>query len=116
MELEKGSVRDCMTGLKRYALSMVLCITRGLAHLHSKDIVHSDLKTDNAFSSSALDRLRHLTDDFAEYWLQLRHRKGKHKVAGMEHVLLREEGDPPPVLTIANDVWAFEMTIYELLS
>jgi len=119
--MEEGSVRDCMGGLKRYeALSMVLGIARGLAYLHSKDIVHSDLKSDNVLVSPKKQAL--LTDFGISQMTSLSTGyssdtvKGSGRWQAIEFFSLREEDDPPPLHTIATDVWAFGMTIYELLS
>ncbi|KLO09789.1 kinase-like protein [Schizopora paradoxa] len=116
-----GSLRDCMKNLKRYeALSMILGIAKGLAYLHSKDIIHSDLKTDNVLVSSDKEAL--LTDFGISQMTSLSTGyssdtiKGSARWQAPEFFILREGDEPPPAHTIATDIWAFGMTIYELLS
>jgi len=119
--MEEGSLRDCMTGLNRYeALSMVLGIAKGLAYLHSKDIIHSNLKSDNVLISISPKKQALLTDFGISQMTSLSTGynsdtvKGSGRWQAMEFFSLSDAR--PPRHTIATDVWAFGMTIYELLS
>jgi len=119
--MEEGSLRDCMKSLKRYeALSMVLGIAKGLAYLHSKNIIHSDLKSDNVLVSSEKQAL--LTNFGISQMTSLStgyssdNVKGSGRWQAMEFFKLREDDEPTPTHTIATDIWAFGMTVYELLS
>jgi len=129
--MRDGSLGDCLKSLGRMeALSMALGIAKGLAYLHSRGIIHSDLKSHNVLVSPEKQAL--LTDFGISRMESLSNGYGTKTLKGSARWQAKElfqifEGTPPeqsilkqpvviPTHTIATDIWAFGMTIYELLS
>ncbi|KLO14143.1 kinase-like protein [Schizopora paradoxa] len=125
-----GSVRNYMEKISNFSmlLHMVRGIAAGLLYLHDKDIIHSDLKSDNILVSDAgeplladfgVSRIMHMTADHAP---SLSYTStgimGTSRWMAIElwqPSMDGEEGDAPSH-TKETDVWAFGMVVYELLS
>jgi len=117
-----GSLRDYMVKLdKKEIVTMVLGIARGLAYIHiSKGAIHSDLKSDNVLVSS--DKQALLTDfgvsrmDALTAGYTTQSVKGNARWQAKEFFEILDDDLPPPTHTVKTDIWAFGMTIYELLT
>ncbi|KLO09787.1 kinase-like protein [Schizopora paradoxa] len=100
--MENGSLRGYMIKLTlNETLKMVHGIARGLAYLHFHGVIHSDLKADNVLVSLSGEAL--LTDFGISSIIEstLTFELGSNKF--QRH-------------TAESDVWAFGMTVYELLT
>jgi len=121
--MEKGSLRSRMMELSTTELYfMSLGIASGLAYLHSRNVIHADLKSDNVLVSSTGTPL--LTD-FGISKLQSSSTTGYNTetIRGSTRWLACEffeisdnDDEPPPTHNEKTDVWSFGMTILELLS
>jgi len=97
---------------------MMLGLARGLAYIHGLDAIHSDIKTDNILVSPVKQAL--LTDFGISRMDSLSTGYTSHSVRGSarwQAIEFFKLGDgPPPEHTKYTDVWAFGMTVYELLT
>jgi len=116
----KGSLRAYMGSLKRIeSSSMILDIACGLAYMHKRGAIHSDLKSDNVLVTP--DDRAVLTDFGASRMdsLSSGYSTSGCRVVGSMQWLAVEffplDDSPPPAHTMETDVWAFGMTVYELL-
>ncbi|KLO06091.1 kinase-like protein [Schizopora paradoxa] len=123
--MEKGTLFDFMKLLPRggSATSIILRgVASGLEYLHSKEIIHADLKTQNILISASE---RPLLADFG-LSLALSHSqntfdtpsaltKGTMRWMAVE-LLPSLSGGEPSKNDKKSDIWAFGMVIYKLLS
>ncbi|KLO09791.1 kinase-like protein [Schizopora paradoxa] len=114
-----GSLRVYREKLTRKeSLSLMLGMARGLAYIHGKGAIHSDMKTDNVLVSP--DKQPLLTDFGISRMDSLSAGYTSHSVRGTARwqavEFFRLSDGPPPVHTRQTDVWAFGMTVYELLT
>ncbi|PAV14648.1 WD40 domain containing protein [Pyrrhoderma noxium] len=118
--MENGSAWEYINKTPSYdAFKLVCDVAKGLAYLHDKEIVHSDIKTDNVLISSSgtamicdfgMTRVITSSKSFQTFTSS---NKGTARYLAYELVAL---SDRYPSSTKASDVWAFGMTIYELLT
>jgi len=117
----KGSLREYMSELDRKeTMKMILGIAQGLAYIHSRNAIHSDLKSDNVLVSDGNQAL--LTDfgvsrmDALTAGYTTKSVKGNARWQAKEFFEIMDDDAPPPTHTVKTDIWAFGMTIYELLT
>jgi len=116
-----GSLRDNIERMGRSELfSMTLDIASGLAYIHGHGAVHSDVKTNNILVSP---EKRALLTDFGASRIESLHIGYTNRAVNetirwkaVELFKLIEEGDVPPDYTFETNVWAFGMTVYEILA
>ncbi|PAV14643.1 WD40 domain containing protein [Pyrrhoderma noxium] len=101
------------------ALKLICDIAKGLAYLHDKKIVHSDIKTDNVLISSSGTAMicdfglaRAITSS-KSFMTNSSGNKGTVRYLAYELVALPDEYS---IHTTASDVWAFGMVVYELVT
>ncbi|KLO07119.1 kinase-like protein [Schizopora paradoxa] len=116
-----GSLREYMTGLdKNRTIAMMSGIANGLSYIHSKGAIHSDLKSDNVLVSPDEEAL--LTDfgvsrmDALSAGFTTHSVKGSTRWQAVEFFEIFDDESPAPTHTKKTDVWAFGMTVYELLT
>jgi len=116
-----GSLREYMPEMnKADSLKMMLGIARGLAYIHNMNAIHSDVKSDNILVSS--DRQALLTDfgisrmDALSAGYTTASIRGSVRWQAYEFFDLKNDGSLSPSHTFKTDVWAFGMTVYELLT
>ncbi|KLO13867.1 kinase-like protein [Schizopora paradoxa] len=123
--MEKGTLHDFMKSFPRggiEACTILRDIASGLAYLHSKEVIHADLKAQNILISASKTPL--LADFGLSLALSQSHStmgtttastKGTVRWMAVE-LLPSVSGDEPSKHDKRSDVWAFGMVIYELLS
>ncbi|KLO07120.1 kinase-like protein [Schizopora paradoxa] len=120
--MERGSLRSCMPKLStRDLFIMSIGIADGLAYLHSRNVIHSDLKTDNVLVS--LDGTPLLTD-FGVSRLESSSTtgyntetvRGSTRWLSFEFFEISDDDLPPPTHNEKTDVWSLGMTILELIT
>jgi len=114
---------------RREGISLVSDIAQGLAYLHEMIVTHSDLKSDNVLISQ--DRRGLLTDfgisrmeSITKGYTMTKGIRGSTRWQAPEYLPLNDlEGGSPTSLTFSSpphtketDVWAFGMTVYEILT
>ncbi|KLO13879.1 kinase-like protein [Schizopora paradoxa] len=123
--MAKGTLYDFMKTLPRGGLEACIIlrdIASGLAYLHSKEVIHADLKTQNILISSSGTPL------IADFGLSLAlsysqstmgytttTTNGTLRWMAIE-LLSPASGEEPSKHNKDSDMWAFGMVIYELLS
>ncbi|KLO19810.1 kinase-like protein [Schizopora paradoxa] len=118
--MEGGSLHMCVPNLNRIeAILMILDIASGLAYMHERKAVHSDVKSDNVLITT--DKRAVLTDFGASLMSDLSRGCSSNSCMGTTRWIAPElfpknYFEPLPKHTIQADVWAFGMTVYELLS
>ncbi|KAG9398904.1 hypothetical protein AC1031_013988 [Aphanomyces cochlioides] len=111
----------CETNIRRYIrdwpealLPMIYQFACGLAFLHSKNIIHRDLKGDNVLITFQK------TVAIADFGLSrstesLKNTRTGIKVSGTLNWMSPEQFFRPRSLTTKSDIWSFGMTIWEIL-
>jgi serine/threonine protein kinase len=103
-------------------LPLITQITRALSYLHDKSIIHGDLKGSNVLINDAgeasltdfgLSRILEVTG-FTTRTLACTFRFTAPELFSCEDQ--DSEDIPPPLVTVATDVWAFAMTVIEIMS
>jgi len=120
--VERGSLREYMHHIgRKESIVMMLGVARGLKYIHSsKDAIHSDVKSDNILVSPEGTAL--LTDfgisrmDALSAGYTTRSVGGSTRWQAFELLDIKNDGSPAPTHTKMTDVWAFGMTVYELLT
>jgi len=123
--MEKGTLHDFMKSFPRcgiVACNMLRDIALGLAYLHSKEVIHADMKSHNVLISPSGTPL------LADFGLSLAlsqsqstmgtttaSTKGTVRWMAIE-LFPTISGDPPSNHDEKSDVWAFGMVVYELLT
>lgn len=130
--MERGSLWQYMKKhivTSKEAISLVSDIAQGLAYVHGKDAIHSDLKSDNVLISPdkralltdfGISRMESLTNGYT----MTRGNKGTARWQAVEFLNINDLGDGSetslagslPTHTKQTDVWAFGMTVYEVLT
>ncbi|KZP28520.1 kinase-like protein [Athelia psychrophila] len=110
------------TYLKNYPdcdkMALIRQIAAGLSYLHQHDVVHGDIKTSNILVN---DQHEASISDFGLSRI-LEYSGFTTKAVGgtcrwmAAELIDPEEDDGEPALTTATDVWAFGMTVLEILS
>ncbi|KXS14673.1 kinase-like protein, partial [Gonapodya prolifera JEL478] len=106
--VENGNARKYLEELKRCGASDIFDIARGLKYLHENNILHLDVKPDNAL----VDKLsRAMVTDFGT--CLIRELEGKSHDMGTAHYMAPERlrGEVP---TQKADVFAFGISLYEV--
>ncbi|KAI5122336.1 hypothetical protein M0805_002503 [Coniferiporia weirii] len=102
-------------------LRMILGVADGIFYLHYKDIVHSDIKAENILVDQfgtplicdfGISRMLSATQSLGNSATGI---KGSIRWMAPE-LLSFSVGEPPKTHTKSSDVWAFGMTVYELLA
>ncbi|KAL5492783.1 hypothetical protein ACEPAI_4231 [Sanghuangporus weigelae] len=117
--MENGTVsRYIQEHPKTDLLHVILGIARGLEYIHGQGVIHSDIKADNVLVSRfgepcicdfGISRMIAASQSFGE--------TSAHRVKGTVRWMARELlEDPQAVHSKESDIWAFGMTIYELLT
>ncbi|KAH9089034.1 hypothetical protein Ae201684P_012317 [Aphanomyces euteiches] len=111
----------CETNIRRYVrdwpealLPMIYQFACGLAFLHSKNIIHRDLKGDNVLITFQK------TVAIADFGLSrstesLKNTRTGSKASGTLNWMSPEQFFRPRSLTTKSDIWSFGMTIWEIL-
>ncbi|KAF0721992.1 hypothetical protein Ae201684_018773 [Aphanomyces euteiches] len=111
----------CETNIRRYVrdwpeelLPMVNQFARGLAFLHSKNIIHRDLKGDNVLVTFGK------AVAIADFGLSrsaesLKNTRTGNKVSGTLNWMSPEQFFSPRSMTTKSDIWSFGMTVWEIL-
>ncbi|KAH9154926.1 hypothetical protein LEN26_003337 [Aphanomyces euteiches] len=111
----------CETNIRRYVrdwpealLPMIYQFACGLAFLHSKSIIHRDLKGDNVLVTFQK------TVAIADFGLSrstesLKNTRTGSKASGTLNWMSPEQFFRPRSLTTKSDIWSFGMTIWEIL-
>jgi len=97
---------------------MILGIASALAHLHSRNIVHSNMKLENVFVSF---EKKSLLANFSDSCRGIGSLDDTHSVEGSGRwqayeLLVFDMNGPVPPHTKETDVWAFGTIVYELLA
>ncbi|KLO09790.1 kinase-like protein [Schizopora paradoxa] len=104
---------------RKQAMILVSDISRGLAYMHEKGAIHSDMKSDNVLISP--DK-RALLTDFGISRMDTHTRgytmtnPGGGSIRWHAAELLNFQNGTAPSQSSKTDVWAFGMTVYEILS
>ncbi|GAX78317.1 hypothetical protein CEUSTIGMA_g5759.t1 [Chlamydomonas eustigma] len=124
---DRGSLRDALhKGAFRLpdravnylaVLDTAADIARGMAHLHSSNILHSDLKALNVLLQSSSEDPRGVTAKIADFGLSVKMNQLETHVSNMFHGTLSHMA--PEILmdgqqSNAADVYAFGITLWEL--
>ncbi|KAI5121784.1 hypothetical protein M0805_009595 [Coniferiporia weirii] len=103
--------------------AMVLGIAKGLGYLHDQGVVHSDLKADNVLISQLGCPLicdfgisRMITSSQTLYISTTHNGSPRGSTRWMSIELFGIGSDIDPKHTKASDIWAYGMTIYEILT
>ncbi|KAH8115040.1 kinase-like domain-containing protein [Phellopilus nigrolimitatus] len=103
-------------------LPLVIGIAEGLKYLHGKGVIHSDLKAENVLISDdglpricdfGISRILISSQTFGATSSQNNGTKGSLRWMSKE---LLEICEPPNTHSMESDIWAFGMTVYELLT
>ncbi|KAF5358454.1 hypothetical protein D9756_001180 [Leucocoprinus leucothites] len=116
MRMENGDLHHYLTAIpKTNPLPFILDIISGLEHLHTSDIVHSDLKAANVLVSSSH---RAVLADFGLSFMSMttvqtpQGEIGSRRWAALEKLLTGDLASP----TIKSDIWAFGCVCHEILT
>ncbi|KLO08018.1 kinase-like protein [Schizopora paradoxa] len=122
--MQKGSVRQCMTQQTFSTgelFAMSLGIAKGLAYLHSAGAVHGDLKADNVLVSD--DGTPMLTDFGSARMKESMTSKGYYStetfrasIRWTPYEFFHHDDDKSFSPNAETDIWAFGMTILELIT
>ncbi|KAF7968619.1 hypothetical protein HWV62_30013 [Athelia sp. TMB] len=100
-------------------IALICQIASGLAYLHQNDVVHGDIKSSNilindereaSISDFGLSRLLQYTGFTTKVV------GGTYRWMAFELVNPENDEEEEPAITTATDVWAFAMTVLEILS
>jgi len=127
--MEKGTLHDYMPNLGRgmEIVEMVLGIASGLSYLHEMKIIHADLKRPNVLISQSGEPM------LADFGISLILAASMSKMCGtttmasakgtgtvrwmaIELLSLSDDSEVGTIPTEKSDVWAFGMTLYEILN
>ncbi|KAI5121783.1 hypothetical protein M0805_009594 [Coniferiporia weirii] len=120
--IENGTVTDFLeknTGID--IRLVILGIAKGLEYLHSRDVIHSDLKADNVLIGRSGQPLicdfgisRMITSSQTLSSAHDGSVRGSTRWMSVE--LFGIDSDVDPIHTKASDIWAFGMTVYEVIT
>ena len=118
---EKGSLRSIIDkGFNLpplYKIFLIYSICDGLGYIHSKGIVHGDLKCDNILLSDEkmvlIDGVRYPTPKLADFGLS---QFSNNNVAGGTPGFIAPEIFAGSGLTFKSDIFALGMVMFEILS
>ncbi|KLO10195.1 kinase-like protein [Schizopora paradoxa] len=121
--MEHGNLHDFMKSFPRGSIetcTMLIGIASGLSHLHSKGIIHADLKSHNVLISA--DKSPLLADFGLS--LMLNHSQTSPGTSNstrgtlrwMARELFLSPNDESPRYNVMSDIWSLGMVTYELLS
>ncbi|KAL5512533.1 hypothetical protein ACEPAG_3186 [Sanghuangporus baumii] len=105
-------------------MRMVLGLAEGVSYLHNSKIIHSDIKSDNVLVSQlgeplicdfGISRLIAASRMMAEHGLQAQSSTIRGSARWMSPELLLPSGEHA-VHSKETDIWAFGMTVYEVLT
>lgn len=93
-------------------------VSRGLAFLHSQNppIIHQDIKPDNILITSDG---RYVISDFGisrSFHTQMSRTNNKINSSGTLAYMGPERFSEKPLVVLASDIWAFGMTLYEIIA
>lgn len=96
----------------------ILDVSGGLAYLHSQQppIVHQDIKPDNILITS---EGRYVITDFGisrSFRSKMSRTNNRSNSSGTIAYMGPERFSEKPMIVLASDIWAFGMTLYELLT
>ncbi|KAH8115058.1 kinase-like domain-containing protein [Phellopilus nigrolimitatus] len=121
--MENGTVRRYLERRPDLdLLPLVIGIAEGLKYLHSQGVIHSDLKAENVLISDdglpricdfGISRILISSQTFGGTSSQNNGTKGSLRWMSKE---LLEICEPPNTHSMESDIWAFGMTVYELLT
>ncbi|KAH8115061.1 kinase-like domain-containing protein [Phellopilus nigrolimitatus] len=121
--MENGTVRRYLERRPDLdLLPLVIGIAEGLEYLHGEGVVHSDLKAENVLISDdglpricdfGISRILISSQTFGGTSSQNNGTKGSLRWMSKE---LLEICEPPNTHSMESDIWAFGMTVYELLT
>ncbi|KAI5119303.1 hypothetical protein M0805_008218 [Coniferiporia weirii] len=103
-------------------LTMILGIAEGLKYLHDEGVIHSDIKADNVLVSRSgvpricdfgISRMLAASQTFGGASTQTGGIRGSVRWMAIELLVI---SDPPAKHSTQSDIWAFGMTVYELLT
>ncbi|KAL5531801.1 hypothetical protein ACEPAF_5363 [Sanghuangporus sanghuang] len=116
--MENGSAWDFVKSHLDCDLKHIITgIAQGLAYLHERDVVHSDIKSDNVLISNSGDAL--LCDFGLSRMITASRTYAKmtSTIKGTDRYMAPEFFDPPYTKhSEKTDIWAFGMTVFELLA
>jgi len=119
--MENGSLHEYAKKLnRRECVSMALGIARGMAYIHSRNAIHSDLKSANVLVS--LNGQPLITDfgisrmDAISAGYTTQSVRGSTRWQAIEFFDVPEDFSSTQQHTTMTDVWAFGMTVYEILT
>ncbi|KRT84749.1 protein kinase [Oryctes borbonicus] len=116
-----GNLHDFLRGRRfsndylhpNLALNIIGQVLLGLNHLHSKKVVHRDLKTENIFLSGSMKNIVKIGDfGISEI---LRNDAQANTVIGTTNYLAPEMCDGKPY-DMKSDIWSFGCVMYEICS
>ncbi len=101
----------------KYKIYLIDCVCKGLKYVHSKEIVHGDLKCDNILLSDEkmvlIDGVRYPTPKLADFGLS---QFSNNNVAGGTPGFIAPEIFEGSGLTFKSDIFALGMVMFEILS
>ena len=101
----------------KYKIYLIDCVCKGLKYVHSKEIVHGDLKCDNILLSDEkmvlIDGVRYPTPKLADFGLS---QFSNNNVAGGTPGFIAPEIFAGSGLTFKSDIFALGMVMFEILS
>ncbi|KAH8116148.1 kinase-like protein, partial [Phellopilus nigrolimitatus] len=122
--IENGTIVNFVKGNPHCDIDrIVLGIAKGLGYLHSKGIIHSDLKADNVLMSSLQEPLicdfgisRMLASSQTIHGCTTLGGGVKGSARWMAIELLFSPDGSDPKHSKKSDIWAYGMTVYEILA